>query len=163
MAQSTLNSAFRARLLTDFYYNLVQFDSFGDAISIGTGFERYRMRGSANFILQARGSGLNILGSTVVPSILGTFTNNLTPQWEIQGSKLVYIGGPIEIDIATASTVVDLNVLYSKVTQSPSVVSGGTEIPEQVTNTAFVLFPVNIVFTEANGKIVINNIEFELE
>jgi hypothetical protein len=158
MAESTLNAAFRTRLLTDFFYNMANYNSFGER-NITSGNESLAVtdqRGSANFRIVARDSGLQTVGS-IDPYIPTTTNSGQDPNWEVQGTKLVYTGPAVEIDISQPTTVVDLLVQYRKVT-----VSSLTGNPTTV-DTTFVLFPVNLVFAEANGKIVINNIEFELE
>lgn len=158
MAQSTLNAAFRARLLTDFFYNMANYNSFGER-NITTGGAALAVtdqRGSANFRLLARNSGLQTIGSTD-PYIPTTTNSGQNPNWEVQGSKLVYIGPPIELTVTQAATVVDIIVQYRKVTTSSLTGDPVTE------DTNFVLFPVNISFSEPNGTIVINQLEFELE
>lgn len=163
MSTSTLNQSFKERLWKDFYYNMANFDSFGVPINLGAAdLARVAQRGSANFRLLARDSGLQTLGSTepYIPTTVGS-SSNLTENWRINlsggNAELYYQGPPIEISIGSAGTVVDIVVQYRKIITSSTT---GNEVME---NTNFVTFPINVTFAEPNGTIVVNQLEFELQ
>ncbi len=167
MAQSTLNAAFRNRLLTDFFFNMANYNSFGERnLTSGASAQAVvTQRGSANFRIIAQETDTSGGGApTFVPiGFTNPFIETTTdfgqiPNWEVQGTKLVYIGPPIELTITSAATITRLVVEYRKITTS------STTGDEQSDDTTFVVFePLSITFSEPNGTLVINQLEFELE
>ena len=167
MAQSTLNAAFRERLLTDFFYNMANYNSFGERnlTSGGAALAVTDQRGSANFRIIAQRTDTSGGGvPTFVPIgfsdpyIPTTSDAGQTPNWEVQGTKLVYIGDPIEVTVTQAATVSRIVVEYRKV------VTSSTTGDPTFEDTTFVAFePLSITFSEPNGTLVINQLEFELE
>lgn len=163
MAQSTLTSAFRTKLFAKFLEGY----SEGAPTNVG----------NAHFIVRAQrttnpGGGSPVfetVAQSFIPNIVtgaGAINHVIEDHYQVStlgngNVKLTYTGDPVELDIPTATTITRLVVVLREnvgTISTPTTISQ-TEDMEFIDVAAF---GVSVVFTEPNGTLVINQLEFEI-
>ena len=161
MAETTLSSDFRSQL----------FQSFLEKHSEATSFHS---NGDGHFIVRAQrtdvSSGSPVFVNVVSKFIPDTTTTNGNPlhtilqNYEVttqsDGSvRLNYTGDPVEMVIPIVTTITRIVVDFRITNSNNTVPINNTQ---DVTIIPVATFGVAIEFTEANGTLVINQLELEL-
>jgi hypothetical protein len=163
MAQSTLTSAFRTKL----------FQKFLEGYSGDTN----TAVGNAHFIVRAQRTTNPGGGSPVFETVAQSFIPNIVTQagainhviedhYQIStlangNVKLTYTGDPVELDISIATTITRLVVVLRERLSGTNTLTN-IDQTQDMDFTDVAAFPVSVVFTEPNGTLVVNQLEFEI-
>ena len=164
MAQSTLTSGFRTKL----------FEKFLEGYSQGTP----SSVGNAHFIVRAirqdtggAPGAVATVAQSFIPRLISVNQSliNYVIQDHYQVStlsngnvKLTYTGDPVELEIPIATTIIRLDVVLRERLGGGTSTNTGIDATDAMEFTTVATFPVNVQFTEPNGTLVVNQLEFEI-
>ena len=163
MAQSTLTAPFRTKL----------FEKFLEGYSQGFASNE----GNAHFIVRAirqdtggAPGAVATAAQSFIPNIVtsaGAISHVIQDHYQTStlgngNVKLSYTGDPVELEIPIATTIIRLDVVLRERVGGGTSTSTGIEATDGMEFTTVATFPVNVQFTEPNGTLVVNQLEFEI-
>lgn len=161
MAQSTLTAPFRTKLFEKFLDGYSQ----GVPSNIGNGHFIVRAQRTVGTLPDGFTPDYETVAQTFIPNIVtsqGAINHVIKDHFQVStlangNVKLSYTGDSVELDIPIATTITRLVVVLREVTNSSE-----TTITGPGTFIDVATFPVSVVFTEPNGTLVVNQLEFEI-